>query len=834
MDAQKGITIFILILLIAYFGAIGYKIFSNLDTFKENSKQILKNPKFWNPFGNYDIKDLIDISDDNQTGDGDGDGDDVVDDGSDGNQAGLTCIPDTTDPFALYYQYNQEGTCRPYCDYGYMYDSYLNQCMLDVSQPSLEDGEVCPVGVDCTPTLSYNVEVSQIVENDGGICSCKIISCTPGNTIQINSNFEEYCDLLPVGSGCSASTVGVTPVGFDADNVSSIPNGVIKEKNGTRYCFPTSCDGSYVADWNDDNGDGVWDFECVLLPDLMQNFKDTVLDANFILKMNELNDTLDKISEYKTSIVQFKTFCTDKIYENYANGKFFLANENYTLFNQFFKDNVASGLGELIEDLDEIINAVHTIVEERITSSAITHQTFFDNLFSIVQDTDVWGGQDFTALRDKGNNYIVIAECYTGCGIPVNDNKFLFVSSSINATYTTLINHNSLASYMSTTWGDFTAIQNVGVYKGCRDWAVMLMQLDDCWDNCAIPYDYNLGGSIERDNHALLIVQPSLDEQKSKTVSDILPVLYYYEGSLNHKDYYLVKEPLGSSLEEIRSARYSSYSNYFEKMADPPFWSGTLVNADDNYSCIKSTFINNGAFVKNKLVAAGGPFNETGEFLYSMNGKYTGLIVKSGCTQHMCYKKFDQNPDAYYQLPGGYVYEVPESFPTTTTGLVISSDTRMKLLDSTDTLYRVFDTPLFSRLKRFYSFKFDVEHVNKGYRLPRAMKEAFTECAPSSEYFNMYRTRAQCSGGRSDLPSGTVIYKMKHQMPTTAMMNSKGVNDPDHWFAQFLEGDAYGAAFQPSNLLETSLNFYGPNSEYDQNLINEVSGHYSDGYLRFD
>lgn len=231
MDAQQAIPIFILILLIAYFGVIGYKVFSNLDAFKENSKQLLKNPKFWNPFKYFDITELIDTTDDenecpdpNQSRNDEGVCVEInTDSGSGGFTDGTLCSLD---------QYNNDNN-REFTDAtgvnGFFYkDGVCSEVSCDVSQCyTLND-----TGTQCRQLSDEECNPPDISDEDlqyGEVCS---VSQYPLHYAELKKQYENAYNAI------TDSAVQDTYLPWDDEQI-------VSKVNNTLVCVIDSCPNNY-------------------------------------------------------------------------------------------------------------------------------------------------------------------------------------------------------------------------------------------------------------------------------------------------------------------------------------------------------------------------------------------------------------------------------------------------------------------------------------------------------------------------------------------------------------------------------------------------------------
>lgn len=220
MDAGTAITALIILIMLTYLGILGFKIFKNLDVFKENSESLLKNPDFWNPFCCFDISLLVNISDP-LGGDDDDDGGDVpiVETTEEGrctreeyeNDTGIEIGDDYAPRVSMYVKTN--GVCdNYYCDYGYSKRQNGTGCNNDFDEQAyeqLEDeqeqlgnsGDICnPTDADYDsyapepdPIMGWEPYDSEkmIFKTQNGKCVLK--RCSVGYSKMQTNNDKYYC-----------------------------------------------------------------------------------------------------------------------------------------------------------------------------------------------------------------------------------------------------------------------------------------------------------------------------------------------------------------------------------------------------------------------------------------------------------------------------------------------------------------------------------------------------------------------------------------------------------------------------------------------------------------
>lgn len=422
MDTQKVLSIFILIILIAYLGAIGYKVFSNLDAFKENSKQLLKNKKFWNPFKHFDITKIIDTDPGNpdpvsqEQGGGD---DSVFEDGTlcdvttYNNDNEIQFSTNTQGVLGFYYK---DGVCSEVeCNARDCYTINSDKSACVYSPCSQEEfvngpqaGEDCSKYPDLVDKLEDSYEEvrsqqtyadrqflswSDAVENleyevsDGGQ-SCRVTKCpdnalalsVPGGTLCQKDNWREcsWDDFLADHQPVSDSPSDEVSQALDPSNYSIYAKFDIDEDSGACISLRAgSCSGRHMlidAD-NFKNSEGEQYNSDISFDMCGPEFQDDTtqlfyINNQLILLATQLQNKQNEFMREINSYVQ-------QIVDNMPDRISYLEGDNFIYSN--FRDNVRAGHWNNVQTwLNQFERVRELIIEQRDEAIKYYNRQFRD------------------------------------------------------------------------------------------------------------------------------------------------------------------------------------------------------------------------------------------------------------------------------------------------------------------------------------------------------------------------------------------------------------------------------------------------------------------------
>ena len=412
------VSVLLLIVIIGYLGVIGYKIFSNFKAFKENSKQLLKSKKFWNPFDHFDIKQYIDtdpvnpgsgcdpatqvynevtrVCDPKDPGGGAGNGNPS----NQGKTPGEICNEGDILP-GTYKVYDYSGNCIYKCmEEKHIFDTGTGQCSLN---PAFEALQTCNAGDNCLDILANKEHVrSAVLKRTGVGCACEVIECEPGF-----KNMFNRCVYLSEGSECDPNNEAITATypkyGFeDSENIDNTVGIIDIDPDGQHVCTPVRCNsGETTVEINgipqtvtapmilNPPSDTDGEFNCVIASKTLMTFLDQAFRNEIQHQYRSINEAArDIISNSNKLLLEFETAWNNHVKIHIESNDYYatlIAASNYYMFLTYFDTKIKPRICDEIDVLDSALTGFKNLFTEWKRIIFEEYRMYFEE--EVFQDT---------------------------------------------------------------------------------------------------------------------------------------------------------------------------------------------------------------------------------------------------------------------------------------------------------------------------------------------------------------------------------------------------------------------------------------------------------------